>query len=75
MWFFFALIMISSYTANLAAFLTVETLERPINSAKELANQVILSLSFTYTLYLSFYLSLTRFLFVISFCLIFFYSL
>merc|ERR1740128_1188 len=39
MWFFFALIMISSYTANLAAFLTVETLERPINSAKELANQ------------------------------------
>ena len=39
MWFFFALIMISSYTANLAAFLTVETLERPINSADDLANQ------------------------------------
>jgi len=39
MWFFFALIMISSYTANLAAFLTVETLERPINSAEDLANQ------------------------------------
>ena len=39
MWFFFALIMISSYTANLAAFLTVETLERPIESASDLANQ------------------------------------
>jgi len=38
-WFFFALIMIASYTANLAAFLTVETLERPIESVKDLANQ------------------------------------
>merc|ERR1712088_627768 len=38
-WFFFALIMIASYTANLAAFLTVETLERPIESASDLANQ------------------------------------
>jgi cytochrome bd-type quinol oxidase subunit 2 len=38
-WFFFALIMIASYTANLAAFLTVETLERPIESAADLANQ------------------------------------
>ena len=36
MWFFFALIMISSYTANLAAFLTVETLEKPIESAEDL---------------------------------------
>jgi len=39
MWFFFALIMISSYTANLAAFLTVETLERPIENVEQLANQ------------------------------------
>ena len=39
MWFFFALILISSYTANLAAFLTVETLERPIESVEDLANQ------------------------------------
>ena len=38
-WFFFALIMIASYTANLAAFLTVETLERPIESVKDLADQ------------------------------------
>merc|ERR1712128_228427 len=38
-WFFFALIMIASYTANLAAFLTVETLERPIESVQDLANQ------------------------------------
>jgi hypothetical protein len=42
MWFFFALIMISSYTANLAAFLTVETLERPIESAEDLANQDVI---------------------------------
>ena len=39
MWFFFALIMIASYTANLAAFLTVETLERPIESVEDLAKQ------------------------------------
>jgi len=39
MWFFFALIMIASYTANLAAFLTVETLERPIESVTDLAAQ------------------------------------
>lgn len=39
MWFFFALILISSYTANLAAFLTVETLERPIESVSDLAKQ------------------------------------
>ena len=41
MWFFFALIMIASYTANLAAFLTVETLDKPIESAEDLAAQVI----------------------------------
>ena len=39
MWFFFALILISSYTANLAAFLTVETLHRPIESVEDLARQ------------------------------------
>ncbi|XP_040571507.1 glutamate receptor ionotropic, kainate 2 [Lepeophtheirus salmonis] len=39
MWYFFALIMISSYTANLAAFLTVETLEKPFESAEDLAKQ------------------------------------
>merc|ERR1712088_1001937 len=38
-WFFFALIMIASYTANLAAFLTVETLDKPIESAEDLAAQ------------------------------------
>ncbi|XP_071847212.1 glutamate receptor 2-like [Apostichopus japonicus] len=35
-WWFFTLILISSYTANLAAFLTVERMESPINSVKEL---------------------------------------
>ena len=39
-WFLFALIIISSYTANLAAFLTVESLERPINSVEDLVDQV-----------------------------------
>ena len=38
-WFFFALIMIASYTANLAAFLTVETLETPIKSVEDLPGQ------------------------------------
>ncbi|XP_047500092.1 glutamate receptor ionotropic, kainate 2-like [Penaeus chinensis] len=39
MWWFFTLIMISSYTANLAAFLTVERMESPIESADDLAKQ------------------------------------
>jgi hypothetical protein len=32
LWWFFTLIMISSYTANLAAFLTVERMESPIGN-------------------------------------------
>jgi hypothetical protein len=39
MWWFFTLIMISSYTANLAAFLTVQRMESPIESAEDLAKQ------------------------------------
>jgi ionotropic glutamate receptor len=38
-WWFFTLILVSSYTANLAAFLTVERMVNPINSAEELAQQ------------------------------------
>ncbi|XP_064628474.1 glutamate receptor ionotropic, kainate 2-like [Lineus longissimus] len=38
-WWFFTLIMISSYTANLAAFLTVERMVSPITSAKDLSKQ------------------------------------
>ena len=38
-WWFFTLIMISSYTANLAAFLTIERMEMPINSVEDLAKQ------------------------------------
>ncbi|CAB4054867.1 GRIN [Lepeophtheirus salmonis] len=38
-WWFFTLIMISSYTANLAAFLTVERMATPIESAEDLAKQ------------------------------------
>ncbi|XP_055710638.1 glutamate receptor ionotropic, kainate 2-like isoform X2 [Phlebotomus papatasi] len=37
-WWFFTLIMVSSYTANLAAFLTVESLSPTIGSAEDLAN-------------------------------------
>ncbi|XP_058444442.1 glutamate receptor ionotropic, kainate 2 isoform X2 [Malaya genurostris] len=36
-WWFFTLIMVSSYTANLAAFLTVEQIHSPISSATDLA--------------------------------------
>ena len=32
LWWFFTLIMISSYTANLAAFLTVERMDSPISN-------------------------------------------
>ncbi|EGI59306.1 Glutamate receptor, ionotropic kainate 2 [Acromyrmex echinatior] len=39
MWWFFTLIMISSYTANLAAFLTVDKMETPIKGVEDLAKQ------------------------------------
>lgn len=39
MWWFFTLIMISSYTANLAAFLTVEKMDNPIKGVEDLAKQ------------------------------------
>ncbi|XP_070138570.1 glutamate receptor ionotropic, kainate 2 isoform X3 [Drosophila bipectinata] len=42
-WFFFCLIIISSYTANLAAFLTVERMISPIESAADLAEQTDIS--------------------------------
>ncbi|UXI21906.1 hypothetical protein NH340_JMT07849, partial [Sarcoptes scabiei] len=38
-WWFFTLILISSYTANLAAFLTVERITTPIESVEDLAHQ------------------------------------
>ncbi|XP_015787527.1 glutamate receptor ionotropic, kainate 2-like [Tetranychus urticae] len=38
-WWFFTLILISSYTANLAAFLTVERMITPIESVEDLASQ------------------------------------
>ncbi|XP_041357414.1 glutamate receptor 4-like [Gigantopelta aegis] len=38
-WWFFVLIIISSYTANLAAFLTIERMKSPIESADDLAKQ------------------------------------
>ncbi|XP_028986320.1 glutamate receptor ionotropic, kainate 3 [Betta splendens] len=38
-WWFFTLIIISSYTANLAAFLTVERMDSPMDSADDIAKQ------------------------------------
>ena len=37
--YFFILILISAYTANLAASLTAESLNKPISSAEDLAAQ------------------------------------
>ncbi|KAF5284017.1 hypothetical protein FQR65_LT13624 [Abscondita terminalis] len=42
-WWFFTLIIISSYTANLAAFLTVERMITPIETAQDLAEQTEIS--------------------------------
>jgi len=39
MWWFFTLIMISSYTANLAAFLTMDKMDTPIKNVEDLAKQ------------------------------------
>jgi len=39
MWWFFTLIMMSSYTANLAAFLTASKMSSPVNSADDLSKQ------------------------------------
>lgn len=39
MWWFFSLILLSSYTANLAAFLTMERMGPTIESAEDLAKQ------------------------------------
>eukprot|EP00108_Taenia_solium_P008530 TsM_000473000 transcript=TsM_000473000 gene=TsM_000473000 len=38
-WWFFTLIIVSSYTANLAAYLTVERMTNPIQSYEDLARQ------------------------------------
>lgn len=38
-WYFFTLILISSYTANLAAFLTAARMGAPIENANDLAKQ------------------------------------
>ena len=41
-WWLFTLIIISSYTANLAAFLTITTLSDTFKSADELADQTVI---------------------------------
>ncbi|KAB7497722.1 Glutamate receptor 4, partial [Armadillidium nasatum] len=41
-WWFFTLILISSYTANLAAFLTVERMSSPIQTADDLSRQSVI---------------------------------
>ncbi|KAI1287063.1 Glutamate receptor ionotropic, kainate 2 [Halotydeus destructor] len=42
-WWFFTLIMVSSYTANLAAFLTVSRMASPIENADDLAKQTTIT--------------------------------
>ncbi|KAL8593605.1 hypothetical protein ACOMHN_039532 [Nucella lapillus] len=42
-WWFFVLIVITSYTANLAAFLTVERMLTPVESADDLAKQNLIA--------------------------------
>lgn len=39
MWWFFTLILISSYTANLAAYLTIDRMENEIDNVEDLAKQ------------------------------------
>ncbi|KAK6641282.1 hypothetical protein RUM44_012991 [Polyplax serrata] len=41
-WWFFTLIMVSSYTANLAAFLTIESTSSPFRNVEDLANQKVI---------------------------------
>lgn len=41
-WWFFTLIMVSSYTANLAAFLTIESTASPFRNIEDLANQKVI---------------------------------
>ena len=38
-WWMFVLLMVSCYTANLAAFLTISRIDNTINSAEDLVNQ------------------------------------
>lgn len=39
LWWFFTLIMVSSYTANLAAFLTTEKADSPFDNIQELVER------------------------------------
>jgi ionotropic kainate glutamate receptor 2 len=41
-WWYFTLMMVASSTANLAAFLTIETTAPPFKNVKELYNQNII---------------------------------
>ncbi|KAL0994606.1 hypothetical protein UPYG_G00124760 [Umbra pygmaea] len=47
-WWFFTLIVVSSYTANMAAFLTVQRMEVPIESVEALAEQTTIEYGTTW---------------------------
>ena len=44
-WWMFSFIIITQYTANLAAFLTVTNLERPVNDLEDLTLQTLIEYS------------------------------
>ena len=60
-WWFFTLIIISSYTANLAAFLTVERMITPIENAEDLSKQKGMYVLYLYKkVFLYFFYALTE---------------
>ncbi|KAF6771132.1 hypothetical protein AHF37_10413 [Paragonimus kellicotti] len=47
-WWFFILIMVSSYTANLAAFLTIDRMETDIDNVEDLTRQTKIKIRHTF---------------------------
>lgn len=60
MWWFFTLIMISSYTANLAAFLTADSMEEGISGKTKTYDNIVILIAYLIILYLFFCLQMLR---------------